>query len=189
MQIVDRATVAVYEARAGEWQRRRGDATDGLGRKLRDEVGPGTIADLGCGTGRYFEEIGFPVVGVDATPAMLELARNRSAPLVRADLEALPFRTGRLAGAFARHSYLHVPRARLPDALVELRRVIRPGGRVLLSMIEGAYEGDRLPGDDFPGRFFTLWNAHELAETLRVAGFVDVCSSAHGSGVLVTGSR
>jgi SAM-dependent methyltransferase len=186
---VDRATVAVYEARAREWQRRRGDATDGLGRRLREEVGPGVVADLGCGTGRYFEELGFPVVGVDATSAMLELARSRSAPLVQADLEALPFRTGQLAGAFARHSYLHVPKVRLPKALVELRRVIRPGGRVLLSMIEGEYEGSELPDDDFPGRFFALWSAHEIAEALHGAGFVDVRTSAHGSGVLVIGSR
>jgi SAM-dependent methyltransferase len=185
---VDRATVAVYEARAREWKLRRGEAGDGLGRGFRADVGSGTVADLGCGTGRYFEEIGAPVVGVDATAAMLELAQHRGTPLIRSDLEALPFRTGSLAGAFARHSYLHVPKGRLGAALVELRRVIRPGGKVLLSMIEGDYEGHELPGDDFPGRFFALWSAQDLAEAFDAAGFSDLDTHSRPSGVVIVGS-
>ncbi len=35
------------------------------------------------------------------------------------DLESLPFLDGSLAGAFARHSYLHVPKERVGYALAE----------------------------------------------------------------------
>lgn len=185
---VDGATVSVYEKRAEEWRTRRGGARDALGSEFRAAAGPGLIADLGCGTGRYFDQIGPPLVGLDVTAAMLGLASHRQTPLVRGDLEALPFRTGRLEGAFARHSYLHVPKGRFPAAVGELRRVIRPGGMALLSMIEGDYQGHELPDDDFPGRFFAFWTAHELVAAFEAAGFVDVRTRRDGSGIVITAS-
>ena len=171
---MDAETVAVYERRAREWIERRGESTDGLGRRFRDQVGGGLIADLGCGAGRYLAEIGAPLVGVDATAAMLDLARRSEFPLVRGDLEALPFCDGALAGAFARHSYLHLPKVALGDALREARRVLQPGGLLLVTLIEGEYEGHDLPGDDFEGRYFACWTVPALTGLLAAAGFVDV---------------
>lgn len=171
---MDAETVAVYEHRATEWLARRGEAPDGLGLELRRRLGQGPVADLGCGVGRYLAELGRPVVGVDAAAAMLELARRRDRPLVRADLERLPFADGVLAGAFARHSYLHLPKDRLGAALADLRRALVPGGLVLLTLIEGTYEGRHLRGDDFGGRFFACFGADELAGILTGVGFVEV---------------
>lgn len=171
---MDRATVTVYERSAPEWLSRRGDKGDGLGRHFRTLVGPGPVIDLGCGAGRYLAELGDPVVGVDATEAMLHLAARRERPLVRGDLEALPFADGAIAGLFARHSYLHVPKGRLLGAFSEALRVLRPGGTLLASLIGGSYEGYALPGDDFPGRFFALVEAAELRRLLEDAGFSDV---------------
>jgi SAM-dependent methyltransferase len=171
---VDPATVDIYERRAREWIERRGETTDGLGRRLRELAGPGPVVDLGCGAGRYLGELGGPVVGLDATAAMLGLARRSEVPLVRADLLHLPFADGSLAGAFARHSYLHLPKAELPRALRDLRRVLQAGGVAVLTLIEGSYEGHDLPTDDFAGRFFACYRADELARALRGAGFLEV---------------
>jgi SAM-dependent methyltransferase len=171
---VDPDTVEVYERRAHEWIERRGEATDGLGRRFRGLVGDGPVADLGCGAGRYLPEIGRPLVGVDASAAMLALAARHDYPLVRADLEALPFAGATLAGVFARHSYLHLPKDRLGDALADLRRSLRPGGLLMATLIEGRYEGRALPGDDFAGRYFACWTAPELSAVLTGAGFADV---------------
>jgi SAM-dependent methyltransferase len=172
---MDRATVDVYEARAAEWLERRGpDAHDDLGRRFREQVGDGLVADLGCGTGRYLTQIGRPVAGLDVTAAMLELAARHGEPLVRGDLERLPFRDGALAGVFARHSYLHLPRERLAFALGEARRVLRPHGLLLLTLIEGDFEGHDLPSDDFPGRYFAFWTAGEVGDLVEGAGFVEV---------------
>lgn len=44
----------------------------------------------------------------------------------------------------------------------------------MLSLIEGDYEGEDLPDDDFPGRYFALWRPSELAAALSGAGFTDV---------------
>jgi len=171
---MDRGTVAIYERRAREWIERRGEATDGLGRRFRDLVGEGVVADLGCGAGRYLVELGEPVVGLDATSSMVELARRAGRPLVRGDLERLPFQDEALSGLFARHSYLHVPKDRIPGALREARRVLRPGGVFFATLIEGSYEGHQLPGDDFAGRFFACWSETEIAAALSEAGLVEV---------------
>lgn len=176
---MDAATIQVYERRAREWIERRGEATDDLGSTLRDAVGDGPIADLGCGAGRYLRDLGPMVVGLDATAAMLELARRSTVPLLRADLEALPLADGALAGLFARHSYLHLPKERLAAALADACRALRPGGLLLLSLIEGTYEGHELPGDDFEGRLFACWTEGEVEELLRSAGFSEVVVTRH----------
>src|SRR2546425_187883 len=74
---MDRQTVDIYERRATEWAAARparhperaaqvgGDALAGLPR-----------IDLGCGHGPYLSTLGDPVVGIDASPALLALARR-----------------------------------------------------------------------------------------------------------------
>jgi TDG/mug DNA glycosylase family protein len=100
------------------------------------------------------------------------LARD-SAPdawFARADLEALPLRSAIIAAAWARASYLHVPRARLPLALAELHRAMAPGAPAVITMMRGEGEGP-IPDDDFPGRFFARWTRTALADVLAGAGF------------------
>jgi SAM-dependent methyltransferase len=190
---VDEATVAVYERRAAEWSERRGDAADDLGLRFRARAGVGLVADLGCGSGRYLEQIGQPVVGVDATTRMLALASGRGYPLVQADLERLPFGNGVLDGAFGRHSYLHLPRERLAAALAEASRVLRPGGLLMITLIEGTYQGHALPGDDLPGRYFACWTEPDLVGTLGAARYVDIrivrAGRRHGSPDLQATAR
>jgi len=190
---VDMETVVIYEEVAPQWQQSRGEANDDLGRRFRSQAGEGLVVDLGCGPGRYLDQIGGPVVGLDVSAAMLALARRRGHSLARADLESLPFGDGVFAAAFARHSYLHVPKERVPSALVELRRVLRLGALLMLSLIEGDYEGHDLPGDDFPGRYFAFWTAAELGDKLTGAGFVDIgverVPRARGEGDLLATAR
>jgi TDG/mug DNA glycosylase family protein len=133
----------------------------------------GVRADLGCGPGRYAVALGSPLVALDAALPMLELTRRRApaALLVQADLEALPLARQSLRGAFAANSYLHVPASRLPLALAQLHRSLHEGAPLLATMLSGSYEGRHLEGDDFPGRYFTLWERGALADVMVGAGF------------------
>lgn len=171
---MDRTTVDIYETHGETWARRRRPERSDEAEAFADRVAPGAIrADLGCGAGRYTEELGAPVVALDAASTMLGLCRTSSpgALLVQADLEALPLRRGSLGGAWASMSYLHVPSARLPLALADLHRSLAVGAPIELRLIGGAHEGHDLPGDDIGGRFFASWEAEHLADVATGAGF------------------
>jgi TDG/mug DNA glycosylase family protein len=169
---MDRDTVAVYESRAAEWRDAREARYLDRAVLLSDAVRPGgVVADLGCGAGLHLPYLPRPTVALDAAAAMVELAREavRDVPGVQGDLEALPFRRGALDGAWARASYLHIARDRLPWALMELHHALAVGAPAHLTMMRGEGEGP-FPNDDFAGRFFARWNPADLRDVLTGAG-------------------
>lgn len=94
-----------------------------LSRCERDSL----IADVGCGTGfmlRVLREGGYRAVGFDADPAMA-----LQAAAAAAEGEQLPLRSGGLDGVFVFSAFQYMDR---PRALEECRRVLRPGGRIVV---------------------------------------------------------
>ncbi|MBM2621009.1 methyltransferase domain-containing protein [Actinoplanes sp. LDG1-06] len=95
--------------------------------------GPGAVLlDVGCGTGRAVAELGPGAIGVDLDPAMLDAARARfpGIDVREADVNALPLADGSVHG-YRADKVFHM----LPDpavALAEARRVLAPGGRIVL---------------------------------------------------------
>lgn len=169
---MDRPTVDVYERSAGAYA---------AARPLRDTRRPAAFAaavpdgplrlDLGCGPGTHLAHLGRPIVAADAAAAMLDQVGQHApdALRVQCDLEALPFRRGALAGAWASKAHQHIPGARLPMALADLHGVLGVGARLDLTVFEGA--GTMISDDDFPGRYFTWWSAADVADLLVGAGF------------------
>lgn len=74
------------------------------------------------------------LVGVDLAPGMLKATRRRmpQAVLVRADARALPFADASFDVLWSSYFLDLVPTAELTPVLAEFRRVLRPGGRVVL---------------------------------------------------------
>jgi ArsR family transcriptional regulator len=96
------------------------------------------VVDLGCGTGPAVEALSpavRSVIGVDREPAMIAAARRRLAGATNVDLrqgglEALPLSDGEVDAATCILVLHHV--ADLPAAFAEIRRVLRPDGRLVV---------------------------------------------------------
>jgi len=108
-----------------------------LVRALLDDLpAGGPVLDAACGTGRhaaYLAGIGREVIGVDASEQMLAQARAKlpRADLRTGDLTALPVAAGSCAGAVCALALSHLEE--LGPAVAELARVLRPGGRLVIS--------------------------------------------------------
>jgi demethylmenaquinone methyltransferase / 2-methoxy-6-polyprenyl-1,4-benzoquinol methylase len=97
-------------------------------------VRPGDrVLDACCGTGDLAlaaARAGGQVTGLDFSEAMLERARRKAPELdwVQGDVTAMPFEDGAFDAATVGFGIRNV--AELGDGLRELRRVLRPGGRL-----------------------------------------------------------
>ncbi|MDO8349036.1 MAG: methyltransferase domain-containing protein, partial [Planctomycetota bacterium] len=96
------------------------------------------VADLGCGTGflaTWLAQRGARVVAVDHSERMLAAARGapgaEQVTFRQGELDALPLRTAEVDAAFSNLVWHHVPDH--DAAAREVFRVLRPGGRVVIS--------------------------------------------------------
>jgi len=147
------------------------------------------VIDVGCGRGQYLDRLAREgrvrvLVGMDLSTGMLAGVRGhwpeeRDTPaLVNADAERLPVRDGAADVALAMHMLYHVPD--IPRAIAELRRVVRPGGTVLVAANApgGLAELYRLRWDSIaavagqpvkPWNWFSRFNMENGAPMLQAA--------------------
>ena len=97
---------------------------------------PGVALDAACGTGRFAEFLarrGHRVIGVDSSPDMLALARQRvpGAKFHIAGLDRLPLPDDSVDVIVCALALEHV--ASLDPVLAEFARVLRPGGDLVIS--------------------------------------------------------
>jgi SAM-dependent methyltransferase len=100
--------------------------------------GTGAALDLGCGEGRVSRELtalGYHVIAFDPVGELLAAAAEaRSAShYVRADAAALPFRDAYFDLVVAYNVLMDVPD--VPAVVTEMRRVLRPTGRAIISIV------------------------------------------------------
>jgi SAM-dependent methyltransferase len=111
------------------------DCLDRLAREVGD-LGP--ICDLGCGPGqiaRYLHRQGVKTLGVDLSTKMVEEAQrlNPEIHFHPGDMLALPDEDNSWGGIAAFYCILHIPREQVLDALREMKRVLIPGGVLLVT--------------------------------------------------------
>ena len=155
------------------------------------------VADVGCGLGtstRELAALGAHAIGFDASEAMVAEAQRRSdglsAEFVVADVNALPLEDGALGGYRAERLYQHLvdPGA----ALAEARRVLSPGGHlVLVDQDWDAFVIDGEPKDvtraillGFSDSIRNGWIGRSYHRLLTAGGFADI--TVHPEAVPVT---
>jgi SAM-dependent methyltransferase len=113
---------------------------------LGSRVDQQRVLEVGCGTGHWLKILGdtaVRLVGVDPSEGMLGVARAsvHNGLLVRACAEKLPFPSRRFDRVFCVNALHHFTR---PAAfLAEARRVLRPGGGLLIVGLDPHTRTDR----------------------------------------------
>ena len=132
-------------------------------------TGTETLADFGSGTGFYTDDVApytEQVYAVDIQPEMHDLYREKGVPegvdLVTSGIEELPFDDDGLDGAFSTMTYHEFA---TDDALAEIARVIRPGGRLVIFDWSADGDGERGPPVD------ERYSASDATGALERAGF------------------
>jgi demethylmenaquinone methyltransferase / 2-methoxy-6-polyprenyl-1,4-benzoquinol methylase len=182
------------------WRRLAADAAVRKGDRVLDAAcgtGDLAIADLKAGAGK--------VTGLDFSAKMLERARSKHASIewVQGDMLALPFADETFDAATVGFGVRNVENLEL--GLRELRRVLRPGGRLAILEItqpRGALRpfyslwfdrvvpllGKVLPGGDaytyLPASVKRFPTAERLADMLRESGFGDVRFKLMGGSIV-----
>jgi SAM-dependent methyltransferase len=146
--------------------------------ELVREAEGGPVADVGCGPGyvtRHLNDLGVDAFGIDLSPEMIAIAR-RDHPDLRFEVGTmtdLDLPDHSVAGVLAFWSVIHIPDHAVPGVFAQFRRVLRPGGPLLV----GFHVGDRTrhSTEGYTGRPISVDSHHrqpaEVAQWLREAGF------------------
>lgn len=149
--------------------------------QFADSVTQGrTVIDLGCGPGHttaHLASLGLTPMGVDLSPAMIDLARSHfpNVDFAVANIFQLPYKNQAYDGCLAFYCLVNSRPEELESAFREIWRVLKDDGLLLLSFHVGdecivadnfLESGSTLEFFPFPKRFVT--------NTLAGAGFVDI---------------
>ena len=146
IQIRQSRTKRFFKQVAPQWDRLKKQVMGkfDLNRQMLSKIQTqGLVADLGCGTGELMAAASAGkiqnIIGVDSSPEMLDLARSRLAGKKNTELrlgavEHLPMKNQEIDTAVMSMVLHHISQP--GPALVEVFRVIKPGGRFILSDFE-----------------------------------------------------
>ncbi len=153
-----------------------------LDRELLDRfaaltAGRREVCDMGCGPGhvaRYLRGRGAAVFGLDLSPRMIGQARTLNPELQFhvVDMTALELADNQLAGIAGFYAIVNIPRESLPVAFGQIRRVLQPGGILLLAFHIGdeIVRPEELWGQPVAMNWLYL-RTSEITRLLEAAGF------------------
>ena len=154
------------------------------------------VLDAGCGPGFYaaelLERVGErgTVVGLDRSEQMLAVAAHRcgdvpNVTFERAEVTSLPVEDDSFDRALSVQVLEYVPE--VDTAIAELRRALRPGGRVVIWDVDWRTLSWHSEDPERMRLVLAAWDEHlthpslplTLAARMRAAGFEDVRMEAH----------
>ncbi len=144
--------------------------------RFRELLADGHVLEVGAGAGRDAAELidlGYGYTGIDISPGMLVLARQRLAGADFREMSVYDLAPAAawFDGFWAACSLLHVPKSRMNEALTAIRDTVRDGAIGFIALKQGCGEG--LSDSDVPGmtRFFAWWQKQEFAAVLDRSEF------------------
>lgn len=179
MTRMDLKTLAYYTENANEIARRYESVVSPVEQYFALAFKPGArVLDVGCGSGRDAARLlgsGYDAFGIEPVEALRYAAMAAHPELTgRIGEGGLPrigdAFGGEFDGILCSAVLMHVPDTDLLDAALAIRRLLKPGGRLLISI--PASRGDLLSGErDMNGRLFSPYSADEISLLLERLGF------------------
>ena len=157
-----------------------------LTRARKAASGPQRVLDVGCGTGRTLYQMGLAspedrYFGVDLSPFYVEKAREllhgRGVSLLVDNAEHLPLRDASFDAITSVYLFHELPLRARRNVLSEMRRVIAPGGTLVIEDAAQLVDADGLEiflenfGRDMNEPFFSGYLKEPLETELQRAGF------------------
>lgn len=129
------------------------------------------LLEIGAGTGQdseFFQRNGLEVVAVDLSPAMVERCRQKGIDARVMDLRHPDLPPESFDAVYSLNCLLHVPNAELPDVLLAVRELLRPGGLFFLG-VYGGEEEEGFAEHDWhePPRFFSFRTDEQIQRYAR----------------------
>jgi SAM-dependent methyltransferase len=168
-----------------EWERRRA--------LLQGELRAGErVLDLGCGAGDFLAVIrdaGASPVGVEIAQAAVERARTVVPDVRLLEDGVIPAAHGEFDLVWCSEVLEHIPD--VAEALNEVRRVLAPGGRLLITVPRTGVWARLLFGADFDplGQHVRFFTRRSLAATLEATGFGEVRVKRAGELLVARATR
>jgi 2-polyprenyl-3-methyl-5-hydroxy-6-metoxy-1,4-benzoquinol methylase len=102
---------------------------------------PARVLDAGCGIGLMLADLaaGFDAVGIDISADYIEFCHEQGLNATIGWLDALPFPDGSFDAAVCCDVFEHVQQP--DDILAELKRVVKPGGVLVVRVPDGDHTG------------------------------------------------
>ncbi|MDO8429616.1 MAG: class I SAM-dependent methyltransferase [Candidatus Daviesbacteria bacterium] len=144
------------------------------------------VLDIGCGPGYYvnFLDQFVHAVGIDVSPDFIDVAKKEypGKEFELGDMRHLKFANNFISGISAIASLLHIPKAEAPAVLIEFKRVLKSGSKVvfLMKIPDVNYSGDgfeiRVRSGKEVKRYFARYSQEEFDQLLSENSFAAIRS-------------
>ena len=143
------------------------------------------LVEIACGTGQFLKKYASHcrnIAGLDLSELMVDMATKKNkerveagtAEFVHCEASQLPWKDNRFSAATTMGSIIAFPKPL--EALKEMHRVLRPGGRAVVSIEHNAEDGlDHTKAVEQWG--MGLWTEDEVRSMMQEAGFSNISVS------------
>lgn len=139
---------------------------------LCQREGLASVVEVGCGAGRDGAVLlagGLDYTGLDVSSSAVAMCQGLGLDAVQGSALAVPFADDEFDAAWSMSTLMHLPGDGMTTALVELGRVVRPGGVVEIGVWGADQHRERT---DEHGRYFRSRPDDELRSMLSATGQV-----------------